>query len=57
MVDVFLCGYTVEKATESMVSGQEEKARIQEDILKCSGIDQKRLGWRMERASTAAAGG
>src|ERR1035437_7250815 len=31
--------------------------RIQEDILKCSGIDQVRLGWLLKRASIARAMG
>ena len=58
LVDVFPCGYTVEKAIESMVSGQNSQiVRIQEDILKCSGIDQIRLGWLLKRASIARATG
>src|ERR1035437_5763997 len=41
-----------------MVSGQTApKVRIQEDILKCSGIDQIPLGWQLKRANIAKATG
>src|SRR6185295_1538916 len=56
-IDVFLCRTKLEKAVESMVSGQLLKSASRRTFSKCSGIDRIRLGWRLKRASIAKATG